>query len=65
MEANNLLDTKQAAEYLNLHPQTLHNLRCRGEGPDYTRLGKTRGIRYYFDALEKWVSERVVKSGVA
>ena len=32
--------TKQAANFLGLNPQTLHNWRHRGKGPRYFKKGK-------------------------
>lgn len=35
-----LLNTKEAAEYLNLKKQTLYNWRHARKGPDYTMIGR-------------------------
>lgn len=33
------LNTKEAAEYLGIRPQTLHNWRTLKKGPDYIKMG--------------------------
>ena len=48
-----LLNTRQAAEFLNLSPTSLVTLRCRGGGPEFVRLG--RAVRYRMADLEAWV----------
>jgi hypothetical protein len=40
-----ILDTKQAAEYLNLAPGTLHNWRSNGYGPSFLKLKSKIGYR--------------------
>ena len=43
-----------------LHPRTMANLDCRGEGPqDRIRIGKH--VAYPVDALINWMMERVCK----
>jgi excisionase family DNA binding protein len=39
------LTTKEAARYLNCHPNTLEKMRVNAEGPPWHRLGK-KAIRY-------------------
>lgn len=45
---NKLLKPEEMAELLGVHPGTLANWRCRGVGPQYLKLGKSRTspIRY-------------------
>lgn len=43
-EHNSLLDTEQAAQYLNLRPGTLRTWVWAGRGPRICRLG--RAVRY-------------------
>ena len=44
------LDTRQAADYLNLSPNTLHRWRWSGDGPRYRKFG--RSVRYALDDLD-------------
>ena len=53
-----LLDGQEAAEYLGAHPRTLANQRCRGEGPDFVRIG--RQIRYPRSSLDRYIKSRTV-----
>ena len=54
-----LLTTAQASDYLRLRSgvqrsyHTLCNLRSRGGGPTYVRVGQFQ-IRYRSEALEQW-----------
>lgn len=50
------LTAKQAAALLQVHPQTLQKMRCRGGGIPYTRIG--RGIRYRLWEVEHWMKRR-------
>jgi len=54
-----LLKEAEAAEFLNVQPQTMRNWRCVGEGPPHIRLGR-RAIRYLAEDLQKWaIAQRV------
>ena len=61
--ARALLDTKQAAEYLSVAPQTMNIWRCQGKGPRYVRLGAaTRSpIRYKITDLDAYIEACAVK----
>jgi excisionase family DNA binding protein len=50
-----LLTTKQAASYLNLHPSTLEKWRVYGGGPQAYRLG-TKAIRYRRSDLDAFIT---------
>jgi hypothetical protein len=52
---SDLLNTKEAAAYLNLHPSTLEKWRVYGGGPRYRRLG-SKAIRYHRLDLDVFVS---------
>lgn len=53
-----LKNTPEAGVYLSLDPGHLANLRSRGLGPAYVRLG--RAVRYRTEDLDQWVqSQRV------
>jgi len=54
-----LKDT-EAAELLGLHPQTLRNMRCRGEGPAYHKLG--RAVRYLEKDLSAYLEKRKIQT---
>lgn len=58
MEAPRMLNTREAAAYLRLRPQTLHEWRSRGVGPRYTKLG--RAVRYRTEWLEDYINGHVV-----
>ncbi len=49
-----MLTTEQVAELMMTHPNRLKNLRHRGEGPPFLRLGE-RSIRYPEDKLRAWI----------
>ena len=51
------LDTRQAAQYLDLQPATLEAWRCRGGGPIYLKLG--RSVKYRLSDLDAWVHSRL------
>ncbi len=51
-----LLTTKEAAVYLNLHPSTLEKWRVKGVGPLACRLG-TKAIRYRRSDLDAFAFE--------
>jgi predicted DNA-binding transcriptional regulator AlpA len=54
-----LKDT-EAAEMLGLHPQTLRNMRCKGEGPAYHKLGKA--VRYLEKDLLAYLEKRKIET---
>lgn len=63
MEAN-LLNTKQAAAALKMSHSWLALARSRGEGPEYLRIGRGRGvIRYTTEALQRFVDAMTNKKG--
>jgi predicted DNA-binding transcriptional regulator AlpA len=47
-----LLKTEEAAEILSLSKSTLDKLRCRGDGPRYTKY--RRSVRYRYEDLLIW-----------
>lgn len=49
-----LLTTKQASEYLQVHQNTLANWRCAGRGPKSKRIGGR--IRYDMKELNKIIN---------
>lgn len=55
-----LCKTRAAAEYLQLSPRTLEDLRFKGGGPPYYRLGSgRRGLVVYDEAdLDSWLERR-------
>jgi excisionase family DNA binding protein len=54
-----LKDT-EAAKLLGLHPQTLRNMRSRGEGPIYHKLGRT--VRYLEKDLAAYLDKRRIQT---
>jgi predicted DNA-binding transcriptional regulator AlpA len=57
---NGLRKTAQAAGYLGLNPGTLANLRARGLGPRYVKLGSA--VRYYESDLDAWAQAHLVET---
>ncbi|MBU2613763.1 helix-turn-helix domain-containing protein [Patescibacteria group bacterium] len=55
-----LFTTPAAAEHLGLSPRTLENLRHRGGGPRYVKLGGS--VRYRAVDLDAWVIEGLRES---
>jgi hypothetical protein len=51
-----VLDTRQAAAYLNLSKQQLEGWRCRGLGPVFSKLD--RRVRYRKSELDSWLDAR-------
>jgi excisionase family DNA binding protein len=59
-----LLTTDEAADWLKLPARQLVQLRYRGVGPAYTRLG--RHVRYARSDLQRWIDAgRVEPQGAA
>lgn len=54
-EAPALITSTRLAEYLELTPQALANMRSQGTGPAYIKVG--RGIRYRWIDVEKWMND--------
>ncbi|MGW3179923.1 helix-turn-helix domain-containing protein [Kitasatospora sp. NPDC001119] len=52
------LTPREAGALAKLTPQTMSNLRWRGEGPTYTKLSPGRGgrIRYRRRDVEQWLA---------
>ena len=53
------LNTKQAAEYLGLAEQSLHNRRHLRLQPDYIKIGKS--VRYDTQDLDKFIESNRIK----
>ncbi len=61
-EAENLLlNTKDAAQLLDLTPRSMEGFRYKGGGPPYTKLSP-RAIRYRLSDLQTWVKNRLRSS---
>jgi excisionase family DNA binding protein len=61
-ERQTLLDTKQAAGYLDLSPNTLDRWRYEGKGPHFVKLG--RAVRYRVQDLDAFLEAGTVAPGV-
>jgi predicted DNA-binding transcriptional regulator AlpA len=55
-----LLDTHQSAEIIGCTPAWLEQLRSKGGGPEFIKLGRI--VRYKSSALEQWFARRTVNS---
>ena len=53
IDAPALISSNTLAEYLELTPQALANMRSQGTGPTYIRVG--RGIRYRWEDVKAWL----------
>lgn len=54
-----LLNDEQASKYLGFkNPNSLKNMRSRGYGPKFVRLG--RFVRYRIEDLDKYIDENLV-----
>ncbi|MEW6078578.1 MAG: helix-turn-helix domain-containing protein [Thermodesulfobacteriota bacterium] len=63
MEAQKLLNTKEAAALIGSNPRTLDNWRGLGRGPVYVKLNK-RNVRYALDDLLEYIARhRVTPAG--
>ena len=53
-----LLTEKQAADFLNISPETLKKTRLKKAGPDYVKVG--RCIRYRMSALIAYLERNTI-----
>lgn len=53
-----LANSKQVAEYLNVHPQTMDRWASQGGGPPYSKIDNRR--RYDWADVRAWVEARKV-----
>lgn len=60
-EFKKLLNTKEAAEYLGLAEQTLHNYRFNRKPPSYVKLN--RRILYEQAVLDRFIESNRIKLG--
>jgi excisionase family DNA binding protein len=60
MIAETYYTAEEAAEYLRSSQSTLAKLRLYGGGPVFTRIGRV--IRYRRSDLDRWMSEKLVRS---
>lgn len=54
-----LLTPAEVADELNLAEQTLANMRHRGGGPPFVKVGH-RTVRYPREALDQWLRDRLL-----
>ena len=52
-EERGYVGSSQAARYLNMHAGTLANMRCRGVGPRFWKVGSK--VLYKYDDLDAFV----------
>ena len=55
-----ILNTKEAANYVRLGKPTLERFRISGDGPRYCKLGGA--VRYRRADLDAWLESRLVQS---
>jgi len=58
-EFKKLLNTEEAANYLHLAQQTLHNYRFNRKPPNYVKIG--RRVLYELSELDKFIDSNRVK----
>ena len=56
----NIMDTKNAAQYLAISPAMLIKLRFVGGGPTFCKIG--RSVRYRKEALDEWIKRNEIRS---
>jgi transposase-like protein len=56
------LNTRQAAEHLNISPNTLNKWRINGGGPQYAKCNDNGSVRYSLEKLNEWIEERQRRS---
>lgn len=59
-----LLRDTAVAEWIGLEPKTLRNMRSRGDGPPWVRVGD-KAIRYRRGAVRAWLAAREIGGDVA
>ncbi len=57
---SDLMTTREAADYLRLKQQTLHNWRCLGSGPNFVKLGSR--VLYRRSDLDQYL-DRQTRAG--
>lgn len=59
IDLNELLDNEQTATLLGIKPNTLEIWRCRGNGPNFVKMGasKQAPIRYRRLVVMRWLDE--------
>ena len=55
-----ILNTKEAANYVRLGKPTLERFRISGDGPPYAKLGGA--VRYRRADLDAWLASRLIRS---
>jgi predicted DNA-binding transcriptional regulator AlpA len=55
-----LITGDELADWLKLHPITIHKWRLSGEGPPYFQLGR-RAVRYRRGDVRRWLAARAGK----
>ena len=60
-ELKKLLNTEEAAAYLHLAQQTLHNYRFNRKPPNYVKIG--RRVLYELSELDKFIDSNRVNLG--
>lgn len=56
MDPKRYVDVRGAAAYTGYSKSTLDKMRCRGDGPTYSKPGR-RKVVYALDDLEAWIAK--------
>ena len=56
------MTTREAADYLRLKQQTLHNWRCLGQGPSFVKVGRL--VRYRLSDLEEYLDRQTTEGAL-
>jgi len=65
LAAGNLLTDVEVATFLGCAVQTLRNMRWRGTGPHYVKLGGGRMVRYRPEDVEAFIADKSDKADAA
>ena len=60
-ELPEILNTREAADYVRLSKPTLERFRCSGDGPKFLKLSGA-AVRYRRRDLDAWIASRLVSS---
>jgi excisionase family DNA binding protein len=58
------MNTKKAANYIGVHPDTLRRWRQNRQGPSYVKFGdsSSRQVRYRKDVVDAWIERNEVST---
>jgi predicted DNA-binding transcriptional regulator AlpA len=60
IQTHHLLSTRDAAQRLGIAFGTLQNMRSRGEGPAFVRIGR-KAVRYRIQDLDAYLAQHTIQ----